>query len=76
MSCFFETVPFHGIFPIGTVNARLDYKINISIFLVIFLSDIKYFLIKLLNLIKEDHQHAPDADGLYYLFNIETSDMM
>lgn len=66
-SCSFLTI---------TVNACLNYKINISIFLVIFLSNIKYFLIKLLNLIKDNHRHALNADVLYYLFNIELSDML
>lgn len=70
---------FNGIFCSFltiTVNACLNYKINIYIFLVIFLSNIKYFLIKLLNLIKDDHRHALNADVLYYLFNIELSDML
>lgn len=72
-------IPFNGIscsFLIVAINACLNYKINIYIFLVIFLSNIKYFLIKLLNLIKDDHQHALNADEFYYLFNIEMSDMM
>lgn len=67
---------FSCSFLIITVNDCLNYEINIYIFLVIFLSNIKYFLIKLLNLIKDDHQHALNADGLYYLFNIEMSNMM
>lgn len=43
---------------------------------MIFLSDFKYFLIKLLNLIKYDHLHALNADVLYYLLNIGLSDML
>lgn len=59
-----------------TVNACLNYEINIYIFSVIFLSNFKYFLIKLLNLIKDDHRHALNADVLYYLLNIELSDIL
>lgn len=59
-----------------TVNACLNYEINIYIFSVIFLSNFKYFLIKLLNLIKDDHRHALNADVLYYLLNIELSNIL
>lgn len=57
-------------------NACLNNKINIYIFSVIFLSNFKYFLIKLLNWIKVDHLHALNADVLYYLLNIELSDIL
>lgn len=43
---------------------------------MIFLSDFKYFLIKLLNLIKDNHLHALNADVLYYLLNIGLSDIL
>lgn len=60
---------FSCSFLIITVNACLNYEINIYIFLVIFLSNIKYFLIKLLNLMKKDHQHALNADD-YIIYSI------
>lgn len=50
----------------------LIYKKNdIYMFSVIFLSNFKYFLIKLWNIIKDDHLHALNDDVKYYLLNIE-----
>lgn len=43
---------------------------NIYMFSVIFLSNFKYFLIKLLNTIKYDHLHALN-DDVKYLLNID-----
>lgn len=73
---WFYLLTFSRSLLIITVNACLNYKINIYIFSVIFLSNFKYFLIKLLNWIKDDHLHALNADVLYYLLNIELSDIL
>lgn len=43
---------------------------DIYMFSVIFLSNFKYFLIKLLNMIKDDHLHALN-DDVKYLLNID-----
>lgn len=44
-------------------------------FSVIFLSKYKYFLIKILNIMKDDHLHALN-DSVYYLLNIDQSKML